>query len=209
MVPPFDSDAFRQWEREQLASAARGDRRAFDALYRAFAQPLFSQVLMPRLGDRSRAEDALSDTFRAMLENLEKFEGTETSVWFWLCRVAINKSNDIHRAHQRQGRAMNNFESLLGPVREALPTPRDELEQLEFVRNLRERIARVLDELHPRYRRAIELRVVEERSREECANELAVKLGTFDVVLLRAIRSFREKWEALPTAEEPRTHDDR
>ena len=32
---------------------------------------------------------------------------------------------------------------------------------------------------------------------EECAAAMDVKLGTFDVLLLRALRSFRKEWDAL------------
>jgi len=60
--------------------------------------------------------------------------------------------------------------------------------------------------MNPRYKRAIELRFLEERTRQECADVLEVKLGTFDVVLLRALRAFRKEWEALMGAEEVRSH---
>ena len=45
-------------------------------------------------------------------------------------------------------------------------------------------------------RRALELRFFEERARPECAEALGVKIGTFDVVLLRALRAFRREWTA-------------
>jgi len=53
-----------------------------------------------------------------------------------------------------------------------------------------------MQHLNERYRFAIELRFVEELSREECAARLGVKLGTFDVLLLRALRAFRKEWTA-------------
>ena len=53
----------------------------------------------------------------------------------------------------------------------------------------------MLARLNPRYRRALELRFFEERSRQECAAALEVKLGTFDVLLLRALRAFRKEWD--------------
>jgi RNA polymerase sigma-70 factor (ECF subfamily) len=55
----------------------------------------------------------------------------------------------------------------------------------------------VLERLNDRYRRAIELRFLEELSRESCAAALDVKLGTFDVLLLRALRAFRKDWDAV------------
>lgn len=60
----------------------------------------------------------------------------------------------------------------------------------------RDAIARVLESINPRYRRAIELRFLEEQPREACATALGVTLGTFDVVLLRALRAFRAQWSA-------------
>ena len=56
-------------------------------------------------------------------------------------------------------------------------------------------MTQVLQALNPRYRRAIELRFLEEHPRERCAQLMEVKLGTFDVVLLRALRAFRKNWE--------------
>jgi RNA polymerase sigma-70 factor (ECF subfamily) len=39
---------------------------------------------------------------------------------------------------------------------------------------------------------AIELRLVQELSREECAKRMNVTIGTFDVLLFRAVRAFRK-----------------
>jgi RNA polymerase sigma-70 factor (ECF subfamily) len=43
-----------------------------------------------------------------------------------------------------------------------------------------------------RYRTAIDLRLVQELSREECAKRLNITVGTFDVLLFRAVRAFRK-----------------
>jgi RNA polymerase sigma-70 factor (ECF subfamily) len=57
----------------------------------------------------------------------------------------------------------------------------------------------VLDKLNPRYRQAVTLRILEERSREQCAATLSVTVATFDVLLLRALRSFRKTWQEHET----------
>jgi RNA polymerase sigma-70 factor (ECF subfamily) len=56
----------------------------------------------------------------------------------------------------------------------------------------RARVEEALSRIHPRYARAIRLRVLEERSREDVAQELEVSLATFDVVLHRAMQSLRK-----------------
>jgi DNA-directed RNA polymerase specialized sigma24 family protein len=92
---------------------------------------------------------------------------------------------------------------VLADVRALLPpdladdaNPEHALVSVRHARDLGQRIGETLAGLNPRYRRAIELRLVEERSREACAEALEVKLGTFDVLLLRALRAFRTSWEA-------------
>src|SRR6185436_8894512 len=56
----------------------------------------------------------------------------------------------------------------------------------------RDRIESTMGELAERYRLAIELRLIQELSREECARRLDVTIGTFDVLLFRAVRAFRK-----------------
>jgi RNA polymerase sigma-70 factor (ECF subfamily) len=187
------------WERDCIERARHGDREAFAELYRAFAPRLYAQVLMPKLGHAQAAEDALSETFRALIEHLHALRADDSSLWPWLCRVATNKALDLHRSKARTQRALVNFEGLLGPLQHEFD-PGAELETQRGQIALRARVGVVLAALTPRYRRAIELRFLEDRSREQCAAAMELKLGTFDVLLLRALRSFRQHWEAQPAS---------
>jgi RNA polymerase sigma-70 factor (ECF subfamily) len=100
----------------------------------------------------------------------------------------------MHRVKSRTKRALVSFEGLLAPLREQAPEAGAEIEEAEELGRIRGAVREVLAKINPRYRRAIELRFLEERGREECAEAMEVKLGTFDVVLLRALRSFRKEW---------------
>ncbi|HMI94508.1 MAG TPA: RNA polymerase sigma factor [Polyangiales bacterium] len=183
------------WERACMARARAGDMAAFAELYRRFAPRLYSHVLLPKLGSAEAAEDALSDSFRALLEHIAELESDERSVWPWLCRVATNKAYDMHRNKARTRRALCNSESLLGPLLPA-PDAAAALELDDSRAELQNAVARVLSVLTPRYRQALELRFFQDRPREQCAQLLAVKLGTFDVLVLRALRAFRKQWQA-------------
>ena len=174
-----------------------GDRRAFGELYRVYAPQIFSRVLMPRLGNQAAAEDALSETFRTALERLGQFDPKGISIYYWLSRIAMNKATDMHRVRARTGRALTNFEGLLKPLVPEVAEPGLATEAAQELRQLRMRIAEVMERLNPRYRRAIELRFLEDQSREACAAALEVKLGTFDVLLLRSLRAFRREWDKL------------
>lgn len=180
-----------------MKRARGGDSAAVAELYRTFAGRLYATVLMPRLGNPQAAEDALSETFRTALEKLDRFDDEGTSIYFWLSRIAMNKATDMHRVKSRTRRALTSFEELLAPLRPSAPRPEKQLAEAERAVALRETIAAVLERINPRYARAITLRFLEDHSREACAEALEVKLGTFDVVLLRALRAFRKEWEAL------------
>ncbi|MEM1418401.1 MAG: RNA polymerase sigma factor [Myxococcota bacterium] len=202
-MPPEADDNRRarlRRERALVARAQGGDRDAFGALYRLHAPELFARVLLPRLGSRSAAEDALAETFRKALEQLPRWKPHADGLRPWLSRIAANEATNMHRVSARSGRALASFEGLLGPLRESADLPGAALDARERQARLRARLDAVLPRLSPRYRRAIELRLVEERNREACAEALDVKLGTFDVVLLRALRAFRREWERLGDA---------
>lgn len=193
----LNSEAWLAEERVLLAKARKGERAAVATLYRTFARRLYGTVLMPRLGNAQAAEDALSETFRTALERLDTFDDHGVSIYFWLSRIAVNKATDMHRVKARTRRALTSFEELLAPLRPSAPRPERVLEEAERESHLREAVSTVLDRINPRYREAIVLRFIEDKSRQECAEALDVKLGTFDVLLLRALRAFRKEWEEL------------
>src|SRR5262249_40583334 len=97
----FSDPGWLQTERALVARVRSGDRAAFAELYRAFAAPLFGAVLLPSLGDRAVAEDALADTFQTVLERLHRWDDRGVSIWRWLKEIAVNKARDVHRARER------------------------------------------------------------------------------------------------------------
>lgn len=206
MQADLNDEVWLAEERELLRRARRGDAAAVAALYRAFAGRLYASVLMPRLGNAQAAEDALAETFRTALERLDQFDDRGASIYFWLSRIAVNKALDMHRVKTRTRRALTSFEELVAPLRPSPPRPERTLALVEREEHLRDAVASVLERINPRYRQAIALRFMDEKSREECAQAMDVKLGTFDVVLLRALRAFRKEWDALFGATDSREH---
>jgi RNA polymerase sigma-70 factor (ECF subfamily) len=188
----FTDPAWLEEERRCLVALRRGDRRAFERLYAVMAPALYARVLLPRLGDAQAAEDVLSETFARLVERIDGYEDRGSGLWPWLVTIAANRALDVHRERARGGRALVGYESLLAPLAGGDAAPTDEALDAP---KLRAAVAAVLAGLSPRYRRALELRFFEERERAECAAALEVKLGTFDVLLLRALRAFRAAWQ--------------
>jgi len=189
----FHDPAWLEQERRCLRELRRGDRAAFAELYRAFAQPLYARVLVPKLGDADAAQDALAETFRIMIEKLNQYEDRGASIWSWLATIAANQARDVARARERDGRALRNFETQWAPLLEPLMTSPggDAGDRLK----LQASVIEALGTINPRYSRALTLRFLEDRPRADCAALLDVKLATFDVLLLRAVRAFRVRWQ--------------
>jgi RNA polymerase sigma factor (sigma-70 family) len=178
-------------EHRLIEAAKRGDLDAMRPVFETYASPLYGRVILPRLGDPCAAEDVLRETFATALQKLDGFRWTGTGIYPWLRQIAINKVYDVHRRTQRSRRLLD----ALGAEAEATTAPEQrpdaQLIAAQQQREDRRRIEHALANIPARYRRAIELRLIEERPREACARELDVKVGTFDVLLYRAVRAFR------------------
>jgi RNA polymerase sigma-70 factor (ECF subfamily) len=179
-------------ERAIVERAQKGDRRAFDKLYRAYAPVLFSYVLMPMLANRDDAQDCVREAFIAAHKNIAKYEWRGDSIFPWLKVLAKNKARDLLRASGRRQRLRGAFSEHMETGEKTAKNPAEEHLQQQ---GLRTKIDDVLDGLNPRYARVLRLRLLEDRSREECAGLMDVKIGTFDVLVYRAVRAFRKACE--------------
>jgi RNA polymerase sigma factor (sigma-70 family) len=185
-----------------VTRALRGDTQAFGEIYDAYAEPIYRRVLYPLLGNAAAAEDALADAFRVAFQRLASYRPGEVSIYHYLAAIARNKALDMHRARKVTGRALANFQVLLEPLALAPDSPEQLLDEESSRRRLGSAVQATLAQINTRYREAIALRFLEDQPREVCAARLGVKVATFDVLLLRALRSFRKRWEEL-RAESP------
>jgi RNA polymerase sigma-70 factor (ECF subfamily) len=70
--------------------AARGDARAHEIIYRAFAAPVYSLSLrFTRVP--AQAEDLVQDTFIEIMRSIAKFRG-EAALGSWIRRIAVSKA---------------------------------------------------------------------------------------------------------------------
>lgn len=185
-------------EREErlVAQARLGNLEALRPLLERYAAPLYSTVIMPRLGDALSAEEILRDTLATAVEKIGQFTWQGKSIYPWLRQIAINKIFDLHRHTKRSRRLLEAlaFEQTTGAELDEAP---DALMMADEERqHHRQRIAETLASIPARYRAAIELRLIAELPREECAQRLDVTIATFDVLLFRAVRSFRKAFGA-------------
>lgn len=179
-------------EKAVVLRLQRGDREAAATLYRWYGDALFREVILPRLPVRELAEDVLRDTFRIVLERCAQWAyDNDKSIYFWIRRIAINRAIDVHRAWQRT----RQLEEAVAAEEDALPESPDRPDQRLEADTTRTRIESALAQLNDRYAEALRLRLLQDLDREECAAQMGVTVGNFDVILHRACTAFRKVYQ--------------
>lgn len=177
-----------------VEEAKRGNLDAMRPIFEQYAPSLYASVIFPRLGDRAAAEDVLRDTLLTAVEKLDRFRWQGKSIYAWLRQIAVNKVYDVHRRNKRSRKLVDAM-AVEMPTRTAPESRADvRIMAAQEQRINRTRIAETLGQLSDRYRTAIQLRLIDELSREECADRMNITVNNFDVVLFRAVRSFRKRF---------------
>ena len=168
---------------DDVALATRGDRRAFERLYRAHTDRIFS-LCARMVGDRSRAEELTQDVFVRCWEKLALFRG-ESAFSTWLHRLAVNVVlNDRQtekRRRERHDEGVEDMDTIAhGEVRpEPIPGLSIDLET-------------AIAGLPPGARRVFVLHDVQGYTHEEIGEMLGVTAGGCKAQLHRARMLLRE-----------------
>ncbi len=99
-----DAQAARAAEATDLSAANGGDREAFERLYRAHVDRVFS-LCVRMSGDRVLAEELTQDVFVRAWERLASFRG-DSAFGTWLYRLAVNV---VLNARKTAGRHWKRF----------------------------------------------------------------------------------------------------
>ncbi len=190
---PSLSDELEE-ERKLVEAAKAGNLDAMRPIFDKYAGPLYSAVIMPKLGDPAAAEEVLRDTMSTAIQKIDQFTFTGKSIFAWLRQIAVNKAYDVHR-HNQRGRKL-----VVAMTHEAeAQALHQEAADAEIIARQeraadQQRIEEALCKINERYQKAIRLRLMDELSREECAERMDLSVATFDVVFFRATRAFRKQF---------------
>ena len=178
-------------ERQLVERAQAGHRDALGALLKSHGPRLYRSVLLPRLGNQAAAEEALSITYIKVVERFDQFEWQRVGIYPWLRVIALRVAIDLIRKRKREvlfdtGDLERELDDTTREERDAAAIERHDLQVA------RQRVLDLLDRINPRYQTAIRLRILEGRPREEAAAALEISVGTFDVVLHRAMAALKK-----------------
>ena len=103
------SPSFDPLDEELIQGVRDGDEGAFSRLYDAYFQRVYS-FAYARLRDRADSEDAVQETFTAVFESLDGFEG-KASLLSWIYGIARNVVNNHIRRAQAEARRVDKTET--------------------------------------------------------------------------------------------------
>jgi len=148
-----------------VVRVARGDRDAFETLYRRYVRSVYSLALR-RLGDPQSAEDAAQEAFAAVWRSARTYRPERGAAAPWLYSIARNAAVDRLRSRMPLATVPDSPDEGPGPEHRA---------EHEW---LRWRVHRALEELPETEREVLALAYWGERSQSEIASELGIPLGT-------------------------------
>lgn len=172
-------------DRDLVAAAARGEMRAFEALYRRHAGRVHGVIARLVGGQGARAEDLTQEAFVRAWQALPAFR-FESAFSTWLHRLAVNTALMELRSRrsrpQDEGDSDDDVFELLGSTDSAGHTTALSMD-----------LERAVATLPPRARAVLVLYDVEGWKHEEIAAELGMAVGSSKAQLHRARNLLRER----------------
>lgn len=179
---------------ELLAATARGDRRAFAALYDAASPHLFG-LLLRILKRRDWAEEALQDCFLRVWQRSESYAPAKGAPLAWLSTIARYRALDLLRMRRpevSEGDENPEQESRYLRAVDETQNPLARAEESQGVGDLE----RCMQRLNPEQRRSVLLAYYEGYTHAELVRTLRAPLGTVKSWVRRGLLSLRECLEA-------------
>jgi RNA polymerase sigma-70 factor, ECF subfamily len=162
------------------------DIETIEDLYKRNFHIIFKHLI--NLGcSKENAEDIVQNTFYKALENSVHMEVNNLSSW--LFKVSINQFYDIYRRNKRFPKVTIDEQAFINLFMEE-----ESSEDALLMKEFRQDILLILDELKLSHKNLLLLKYVHSLSYEEIAIMLDMKVETIRTTLYRARNDFKEKW---------------
>jgi len=173
-----------------VTATKRGDTRAFDELVLRHKQRVLA-VAQRITNNREDAEDVAQESFHKAFVHLDAFH--EKSLFStWLTRIAMNEALMLLRRRRMVFETIpenpeNGAKSSLEPFVDRGPNP----EESCWRRERKQLLTKAINRLHPKVRRTILLRDIEERSVKETAQILGSSISAVKARVFQGRRRLR------------------
>jgi len=165
---------------ELVRRCARGDERAWEELYTAYA-PIVARFLTRMLGPASYVDDLVQQVFVELFSGLKRFRG-DAKLTTWLYGVAKNVALKHMRTEKRRRRRHDAWKDHLTVMSNGIIDGRRQAEARMLVGALDDAVQK----LDPKHRAVWVMRELEGLSTEEVAEALGIRSGTVRSRLFKA-----------------------
>lgn len=169
-----------------LTDCARGDRRAFDELYRRSSGRLYA-ICLSLLRKEDLAEDVLQDAFVKIWHRSPSFDPSKGTAMTWMISIARNRALDLLRsAHVQADLVVDEYQDedfASGAHSPAVATEIDASTKA---------VMECLGELKEQQQRCIMMAYYYGHTHEELSKLLQTPLGTVKAWIRRGLEKLRE-----------------
>ncbi|HEX6321896.1 MAG TPA: RNA polymerase sigma factor RpoE [Burkholderiales bacterium] len=187
----------REIDRQLVARAQRGDKRAFELLVEKYQRKL-ARLLSRFIRDPAEVEDVTQEAFIKAYRALPAFRG-DSAFYTWLYRIGINTAKNYLMAMGRRAPTSTEVEAEEaegfeeGEQLRDINTPESVLLSNEIAKTVNATIESLPEEL----RRAIQMREIEGMSYEDIAQAMDCPIGTVRSRIFRAREAIAEQLRPL------------
>jgi len=187
----------REIDRQLVARAQRGDKRAFELLVEKYQRKL-ARLLSRFIRDPAEVEDVTQEAFIKAYRALPAFRG-DSAFYTWLYRIGINTAKNYLMAMGRRAPTSTEVEADQaegfdeGEQLRDINTPESVLLSKEIAETVNSTIEKLPEEL----RIAIQLREIEGMSYEDIARVMDCPIGTVRSRIFRAREAIAEQLRPL------------
>jgi len=187
----------REIDRQLVARAQRGDKRAFELLVEKYQRKL-ARLLSRFIRDPAEVEDVTQEAFIKAYRALPAFRG-DSAFYTWLYRIGINTAKNYLMAMGRRAPTSTEVEADQaegfdeGEQLRDINTPESVLLSKEIAETVNSTIEKLPEEL----RIAIQLREIEGMSYEDIAKVMDCPIGTVRSRIFRAREAIAEQLRPL------------
>jgi RNA polymerase sigma-70 factor (ECF subfamily) len=187
----------RDIDRELVARAQRGDKRAFELLLEKYQRKL-GRLLSRFIRDPSEVEDVTQEAFIKAYRALPAFRG-DSAFYTWLYRIGINTAKNYLMAMGRRAPTSTEVEAEEAEGFEEGEQLRDinTPESVLLSNEIAQTVNRTIEQLPEELRTAIQLREIEGMSYEDIARVMDCPIGTVRSRIFRAREAIAEQLRPL------------
>lgn len=170
----------------ELAQKAKTDESAFTELYNIYIDQIFGFVKR-RVNHTETAEDLVSDVFRKVFLNLNRFDPDKAAFRTWIYSITSNTLVDYYRSSKNPVKSETIDIEEIFDLRSKEQTPHElalSVEQKEFVQGC-------VSNLPKKYQKIVQLKYFAEYSNEEIAEVMDLSVNNVRVILHRALKKLK------------------